>query len=248
MTPLPLTTSGTTPEPNFLTAALRSWLVNHLLSQEDLEELVYLLLELGYEEASLPEAAPAPLRSFLKREMSRLASESSSTSHQLLIRICEGIVQFYLLHQGRETPALDQLNLFLPPGLSFSPVTGHLLFEPEDYFQPHNLFVQEQSSWLLSQGAFSEIPVQPKALGNGSSGSGKHEASDHQNSPDDALQKETSERPHQTTSETTPEPAQTAPQETAGAPETQSSLPPTRSSEFRNIRQRRLQLLKNMGE
>lgn len=133
------------PDAGFLTAALRSWLVNHLLSDEDLPELGYLLLELGY---SVTE--PAGLKDFIKREMSRLAA-GPPVDRQLLIRLCEGLIQFYLLHRSQDTPELDQLNRFLPPGLSFSALSGRLLFVPAHYFQPHNLYVHEQESWYLGQ-------------------------------------------------------------------------------------------------
>ena len=136
------------PDIAFLTAALRSWLVNHLLKQEDLQELEYLLLELGYADPPAQEL----LKDFLKREMSRLAA-AGPDARLRLIRLCEGIVQFYLLDHPRETPELDQLNRFLPPGLAFSSISGRLLFEPEHYFQPMNQFVHEQEKYYLNQQA-----------------------------------------------------------------------------------------------
>lgn len=136
----------------FLTAALRSWMVNKLLRPQDLSEISYLLLELGYQE--LP--ADDQMADFLKLEMSRLSS-GGMPEQMRLIRLCEGIIQFYLLEHPDETPELSQLNQFLPPGVSFSLVTGRLLFEPENYYQPHNLFVQEQAHWYLKQEESQEL-------------------------------------------------------------------------------------------
>ena len=132
------------PNIDFLSAALRSWLVNHLISEPDLQELTYLLLELGYADP------PTEPRDFLKREMSRLAV-GGAEARLRLIRLCEGLVQFYLLRHPRETAELDQFNRFLPPGLLFSTVTGRLLFEPKHYYQTHNLHVQEQNSWYIGK-------------------------------------------------------------------------------------------------
>lgn len=128
----------------FLTAAVRSWLVNRLLDPQDIDEIRYLLLELGYSDSF----ESIDMIDFLKSEMSRL-NNGSRQNTQVLIRLCEGIVQFYLLRHPRKTPELDQLNSFLPPGLSFSSVTSRLIFEPEFFYQSHNLFIEEQAHWYL---------------------------------------------------------------------------------------------------
>lgn len=128
----------------FLTAAVRSWLINHLLDPQDIAEIRYLLLELGYSDSF----ESIDMIDFLKSEMSRL-NNGCRQNAQILIRLCEGIVQFYLLRHPRKTPELDQLNSFLPPGLSFSSVTSRLIFEPEFFYQSHNLFIEEQAHWYL---------------------------------------------------------------------------------------------------
>jgi len=141
----------------FLTAALRSWLVNHLLPDALAGEMAYCLLELGDE---LPaQQSPAAMRDFLKRQMSLLSGKSDLASQQHLIRLCEGVVQLYLLKHPDQSPELDQLNQLLPPGLSFSLISGHLIFEPELFFQAHNLYHVEQAFQVVPP---AELPAGSK--------------------------------------------------------------------------------------
>lgn len=224
-----------TPAADFMTAALRSWLVNQLLSDGDLAELPYLLLELGYTEVPAPEAC----RDFLKREMSRLAGLGEN---QALIRLCEGLIQFYLLQHPRECPELEQLNRFLPPGLAFSNLSGHLLFEPEHYYQPHNFFVQEQAHWVLSGRRAPEVPPARAALPGPTDG------------PEPANIPEAEPESGPQASMPAPEASPASPP----VPEAPLASPPAaqelahavprngdeRSQQFREIRKRRLQLLK----
>lgn len=197
-----------------MTAALRSWLVNHLLSDEDLPELGYLLLELGY---SVPDSAS--LKDFIKREMSHLAS-GAEADQLLLIRLCEGLIQFYLLHRPQDTPELDQLNRFLPPGLSFSPLSGRLLFVPEHYFQPHNLYVQEQDSWYLGLGP----------------------------TPDAEQPAPATPAPAAAQAPAPAEPEAPSPEPGANRSQTPRELASVqRGQQFRHIRQRRLEMLKHWG-
>lgn len=114
----------------FLTAAVRSWLVNHLLADEDLPELTYLLLELGYDAE-----IQIGTKDALKREMSRLAA-GDDDQQLCLMRLCEGLIQFYLLRHGDAVPELEQLNRFLPPEWAFSPVTGRSAAKAETLSDP----------------------------------------------------------------------------------------------------------------
>lgn len=236
------------PDAGFLTAALRSWLVNHLLSDEDLPELGYLLLELGY---SVTE--PAELKDFIKREMSRLAA-GPPTDRQLLIRLCEGLIQFYLLHRGQDTPELDQLNRFLPPGLSFSSLSGRLLFVPEHYFQPHNLYVHEQENWYLGQ-QFRQAPARPELAQPP-----EQPVAAAESAPEPPNQRPSDEA-EPLAQEAAPAPEERSPSESGEALAAATTSPATapsasrspreamtqRGQQFRHIRQRRLEMLKHWG-
>ncbi len=130
----------------FLSSALRSWMLAQLVSAEESDELKFLLLELNYAEHDLDQVSD--FRQFIKREMSRLFLNSDPESEACLIHLCEGLVQFSLIREPA-AEKVQSLNQFLPPGLSFSLVSGRLLFEPDHFFQSHNLFFQEQNHYYL---------------------------------------------------------------------------------------------------
>lgn len=192
----------------YLTPAIRTWLVNELLSTTSEQELAYLLFELGYSE--ILDSDPQTLKSFIKQEMSLLARRATVSAFNTLIKLCEGLVQFYLVQEPPATK-LKQLNQLLPPGLHFSLVSGKLLFEPELFFQEHNLFYQEQSLHLLSdQTLIYDIA-------------------------------ESTENPAFNSQDASPS-RQT---EELTEPDIKTKL---RHLQFRNIRQRRLSLLKQLGD
>ena len=143
-----LNTSEALPElglAQFFTPALRSWLVNYLLPDSLASEMRYALLELHYDELPAELHKAAAMRDFLKREMSQLAARQRPEAARQLLQLCEQVVQLYLLQHPAEAAELAHLNQLLPPGVSFSLVSGRLLFEPALYFQPHNLYDQEQT-------------------------------------------------------------------------------------------------------
>lgn len=224
-----LNTSKAPPElalAQFFTPALRAWLVNELLPDRLAPEMPYALLELGY--SDLPAGlhqAPA-VRDFLKREMSQLAARQTPEAATRLLQLCEQIVQLYLLLHPQEAPALSQLNQRLPPGISFSLVSGRLLFEPELYFQPHNLYHQEQTLFA----AAPLLDASPSAA----QAESPTTATAHAKMPEPSEGSQPLP-PAETVSPAEPRPAPAA--EVAAA-----ALP--RHQQLRQIRARRLQLLK----
>lgn len=114
----------------FLTAALRSRLVNHLLTPADCLEARFLLLELGLDLPALPQAEAMP--DVLKAHMSRLAASEDPESQTRLLKLSEGLVQFYLLsHREADKPELEDLNHALTAyGLQFSLDHGRIENSP----------------------------------------------------------------------------------------------------------------------
>lgn len=200
----------------FLTPALRSWMLAQLVSNEESTELKFLFLELSYTEQALETVKD--YRSFTKREMSRLLSANTPETNACLIRLCEGLIQFSLIREPN-AEKVQVLNQFLPPGLSFSLVSGRLLFEPPHFFQPHNLFFQEQGHYYLEQDKL--LSENPK------------ESSTH--APDPSLDPETPRL--------LPEEAIHSP-ETQEHPPAKEADVSQRSQTFQSIRHRRLLLLK----
>jgi hypothetical protein len=229
-----LNTSKAPPElalAQFFTPALRAWLVNELLPDSLAPEMPYALLELGYSELP-PDLHQAPaVRDFLKREMSQLAARQTPEAATRLLQLCEQIVQLYLLLHPAEAPALRQLNQRLPPGVSFSLVSGRLLFEPALYFQPHNLSHQEQT--LLAA-----LPLPDAAADVAAAAAPPAEpptaAAAHAKMPE-SPEGQRSLPPPQTGGQAEP----------AAAPAAEASAEPLpRHQHLRQIRARRLQLLK----
>lgn len=107
----------------FLSAALRSWMVQHLLDEADLEEIYFLLLELGHEADESFQADP---RRYLKRQMSLWAAENSVLAQDHLRHLCEGIVQFYLVRHPQER-SLEALQERLPAGWHFEAQCGQFV-------------------------------------------------------------------------------------------------------------------------
>jgi hypothetical protein len=110
-----------------LTPALRAFLVNRLVSDEDAPEIALVLLE--------PEAdrePPPEIRRRLKAKLNVLA-QTPQGSEINLVTACEHIVQFALLRNAASE--LQQLNALLPEGLDFSPQSGRLLLELDRYRQ-----------------------------------------------------------------------------------------------------------------
>lgn len=111
---------------HYLTAALRSRLVNHLLTPADCAEARYLLLELGID--LQPPPAEADMPDILKAQMSLLAASDETENQQRLVKLCEGLVQFYLLtHPQDEEGEIARLNHALTPyQMRFSEQDGRL--------------------------------------------------------------------------------------------------------------------------
>lgn len=232
------------PEAVFLTAALRSWLVNHLLAEEDLQELKYLLLELGFE----PPSAGSEIRDYLKREMSCLAAGGQESMRRLVL-LCEGLVQFYLLTHLEQMSELNQLNRFLPAGFHFSALSGRLLFEPERFFQADNLYYQEQSRLFLG----ADLSLFPDVQTFDQESPDAADLSEHSTmlplhdsdlAAESALPDPTDQSQEQILPETTqnPEVMVEAKSESGPAP-----VLTVRGNQFRDIRKRRLQMLKEWG-
>ncbi|MBF2053722.1 MAG: hypothetical protein IGS03_09705 [Candidatus Sericytochromatia bacterium] len=237
-----LNTSEAPPElglAQFFTPALRSWLVNYLLPDSLAPEMRYALLELRYEKMPEDLHKAAAMRDFLKREMSQLAACQTAEAASRLLQLCEQIVQLYLLQHPAEGTELEHLNQLLPPGISFSLVSGRLLFEPALYFQPHNLYDQEQTLFahpplsatrLTDKGPAAHAKM-PLALSR----------SDRTSDDASAPAQQQAESP-QTLQQATSAPDVQPVREAATEPAAPEPLP--RHQRLRQIRERRLQLLK----
>lgn len=133
----------------YLNPAVRSYLVN-LVGEQDLQDLQYTYLELGYTDSELT-PFQNKMMAFTKQELGRLAQTQTPTARLRLVRLCETLVQFYLLNQGGDTQqALAKINTFFPAGLRFSPHSGRLLFFPEQ-FEAHSELLNEASYALVNQ-------------------------------------------------------------------------------------------------
>lgn len=111
-----------------LTPAIRAFLVNQLVSDQDASELALVLLE--------PEAdrePPDEIRRRLKAKLNALATQTEGPEPHL-VQACEHIVQFALLHPTAPSE-LQRLNHLLPEGLHFSAQSGRLLIDLEQYRQ-----------------------------------------------------------------------------------------------------------------
>lgn len=111
-----------------LTPAIRAFLINQLVSDQDAPELALVLLE--------PDAdrePPTEIRRRLKAKLNTLA-QATQGGESLLVQACEHIVQFALLHPTAAAE-LQQLNQLLPEGLHFSPQSGRLLIDLTRYRQ-----------------------------------------------------------------------------------------------------------------
>lgn len=242
-----LNTSEALPElglAQFFTPALRSWLVNYLLPDSLAPEMRYALLELHYDELPAELHKAAAMRDFLKREMSQLAARQRPEAARQLLQLCEQIVQLYLLQHPAEAAELAHLNQLLPPGVSFSLVSGRLLFEPALYFQPHNLYDQEQTLFahppLPSVALTDKGPAAHVKMSQDRSGSAP--ASDGAATKQKADGSQTAQQPAAPAS-VQPIAKETPPPEAAAAGSASpESLP--RHQRLRQIRERRLQLLK----
>lgn len=124
----------------FLSAAIRSWMVNHLLDPDDTEEIFFLFLELGHEPDESFQNDPGR---YLKREMSLMAAKSTTESQETLVKICEGIVQFYLVRCPNDRAQLDHLNALLPINFAFSAHDGHIISVDPDLKNAEPIFVEK---------------------------------------------------------------------------------------------------------
>ncbi|MGV3523355.1 MAG: hypothetical protein ACO1RX_03985 [Candidatus Sericytochromatia bacterium] len=154
---------------HYLTAAVRSRLVNHLLTPADCAEARYLLLELGID--IQPPPAEAAMPDILKAQLSLLAASEEDAHQQRLARLCEGLVQFYLLaHPQDEEGEIARLNVALAPyQMRFSEQDGRLenlsspladpapqtdiSFTPDAELPPFQGIRQRRLQFLHSQGA-----------------------------------------------------------------------------------------------
>lgn len=110
-----------------LTPAIRAFLINQLVSDQDAPELALVLLE-----PEVDREPPAEIRRRLKAKLNALAQPQGAESS--LVQACEHIVQFALL-RPTAVNELAPVNALLPEGLQFSHQSGRLLIDLALYRQ-----------------------------------------------------------------------------------------------------------------
>ena len=138
----------------YLTTALRSRLIHAAVTEKNAPDLLFLLEELGLEPPS--GHSVAEMTTHFQTCLARLARQPEQ--EPLLLRCCEGLAQFCLLSEASEQ--LQQLNTFLPEGLTFSLKSGRLIMDPVLFNAPDNPFLQE-SLRLVAE--LPQTPVQTPA-------------------------------------------------------------------------------------
>lgn len=144
----------------YLNVPIRSFIINNMINDIDVEDIIYAFIELGWEKEEI-KLTQENFRERIKEELAKLARQNDLDSEIILIKLCESFIQFYLVNTiDTDRTLLKHLNSLLPQEVYFSERSGRMIYKPHkgEEIEEERLLVTEIESRIRNE----EIEKQTK--------------------------------------------------------------------------------------